>query len=158
MNLALSEHPIFRYLSDDHARLDGYLARATAKADALDLDAFGLFRGGLLRHIGIEEKILFPAARRARGEEVPHFARLRADHGRLTALLVPTPTAAVVDEILRVLRPHNELEEACGCVYEQCIALTIDEAGELLEKIRSAREVPVRPYTDTRRPKVLADP
>ena len=49
-------------------------------------------RTGLLRHIGMEEKILFPAARRlVHGEIVTSvIAQLHLDHAALTALLVPT--------------------------------------------------------------------
>ncbi len=59
--------PIFRFLAEDHARLDALLAQAVERAGEIDRPAFDFFREGLLRHIALEEKILLPAARRARG-------------------------------------------------------------------------------------------
>jgi hypothetical protein len=42
----------------------------------------------------MEEKVLLPAAQKARGgEPLQIAAKLRLDHGALAALLVPTPTA-----------------------------------------------------------------
>ena len=49
--------PIAGYLADDHARLDALLTRGTT-----DPAAYADFRRGLLRHIGMEEKILLPVA------------------------------------------------------------------------------------------------
>ncbi len=43
-----------------------WLRRALALAGEVDREPFDAFRAGLLRHIGIEEKILLPAAREAR--------------------------------------------------------------------------------------------
>jgi hypothetical protein len=145
------------YLQADHDRLDRLLAEATREPGRIDLEPFGAFREGLLRHIGMEEKALFPAYRAARGEEVPAFARLRADHARLTALLVPTPTETIVAEIRAVLGPHNLLEEEAGGVYEACEAAIGDGAGELVVKLRETRPPKLRPYYDLRRPLILAD-
>ena len=61
--------PVFHYLAADHARLDELLRVAGARPDAIDRPSYAAFRAGLLRHIGLEEKILFPAARRARAEK-----------------------------------------------------------------------------------------
>src|SRR5581483_6857560 len=49
----------------DHERLDALLRRAFASAGSVDSEAYDAFRRGLLRHIGMEEKILLPAAQRA---------------------------------------------------------------------------------------------
>src|SRR5215831_15391307 len=88
--------PISRLLMADHERLDALLGRAFATPDAIDHQAYAAFRKGLLRHIGMEEKILLPATQRARGGEPLHAAaRLRLDHGALAALFVPSPTAAI---------------------------------------------------------------
>ena len=141
--------PIARWLAEDHARLDGLLAQATATPGALARPPFDAFRAGLLRHIGIEEKILLRAAREARGgEPLPTFRRLRVDHGALAALLVPTPDAALVAEIRSILEPHNALEEDAGGVYEVCDALLADRAAELVERMRAYPPVRVAPYAD----------
>ena len=139
--------PIARYLGDDHARLDALLERAAA-ASPIDADAFAKFREGLLRHIGMEEKILLPAAQRARGgEPLPDAARLRLDHGALAALLVPTPTPAIVHALRAILTRHNAVEERSGGVYDACERLAGGEA--LLAQLRAAPAVPVSPHVDT---------
>lgn len=56
--------PIVRYLTEDHAGLDTLLRRG-----ASDSAAYDEFRRRLLRHIGMEEKVLLPAAQRIRGGE-----------------------------------------------------------------------------------------
>ncbi|MGZ5971217.1 MAG: hemerythrin domain-containing protein, partial [Polyangiales bacterium] len=53
------------YLLADHVRLAREL-EASVAGEAFDFAAFERFRLGLLRHIGIEEKILLPAARQRR--------------------------------------------------------------------------------------------
>jgi len=59
--------PIARHLAEDHARLDALLTRSLADVGELAREPFDAFRAGLLRHIALEEKILFKAAREARG-------------------------------------------------------------------------------------------
>lgn len=103
--------PLHRFFVADHRRLDGLLRNSIAESGRIDLRQFGEFRSGILKHIGMEEKVLFLAARRARGEPLPIVARLRLDHSAIAALLVPTPTPAIVAQILSVLVPHNRREE-----------------------------------------------
>ena len=86
--------PLRRFLTEDHQRLDRLLQAALTDDHRVDAAAYHQFRAGLLRHIGMEEKILLPAAQRLRGgEPLPLAAKLRLDHGALAALLMPTPTA-----------------------------------------------------------------
>ena len=124
-----------RFLSAEHQRLDDLLGRALAgPGAAIDMTAYAEFRAGLLRHIGMEEKILLPAAQRARGgEPLPVAARLRLDHGALAALLVPTPTPPIVAAIRTILAAHNALEEALGGVYETCEQVVGAEADVQLD-------------------------
>lgn len=139
--------PLHRFFSADHRRLDALLRRSVAE---VDLATFGEFRAGILRHIGMEEKVLFAAARRARGgEPLDLAARLRVDHGAIAALLVPTPTPALVAEILSLLGPHNRREEEPGGVYDACDeALGPAGAEQLAEELRSFPEPPLKPYND----------
>jgi hypothetical protein len=86
---------IYCFLASDHGRLDGLLQRAMTEAGAIDRAAYAEFRARLLKHIGMEEKILLPEAQRVRGgEPLAMAAKLRLDHSALAALLVPTPTPA----------------------------------------------------------------
>lgn len=141
---------IHRYLVDDHCRLDGLLDRAMAGSENFDAPAYAQFRAGLLKHIAMEEKVLFPAARKERGgEPLPIAAKLRLDHGALTALLVPTPTAAVVAAIRGILNAHNPIEEDPGGMYDQCEKLVAAEADEILNQLENYPEVKVVPHVDT---------
>ena len=75
---------IHNYLANDHRRLEEALQRATATPGVIESQAYSEFRGGLLRHIGMEEKILLPAAQAARGgTPLPLAPKLRLDHGAL---------------------------------------------------------------------------
>src|SRR5262245_37810759 len=112
--------PLNRFFTADHRRLDGLLERSMSQPGRTDPGSFGEFRAGLLRHIAMEEKVIFAAARRARGAPLPIAARLRVDHGALTALLVPAPTPDTVERILSILGPHNRREEDRGGVYDSC--------------------------------------
>jgi hypothetical protein len=141
--------PISRFLTGDHARLDAWLRRATAQPEAIDLEAYAEFRRGLLKHIGMEEKILLPAAQRARGgEPLPIAARLRLDHGALAALLVPTPTSRIVAALESILTAHNAIEEGPDGLYATCEQLVGTEAAALLARLQAAPEVPVAAYNN----------
>jgi hypothetical protein len=101
---------IYQYMTDDHARLDTLICRAAARPDIIETSAYAEFRAVLLKHIAMEEKILLPAAQRARGgTPLPMAAKLRLDHGALAALLVPTPTASIIAVLRAVLEAHNPL-------------------------------------------------
>jgi hypothetical protein len=140
---------LYRFLADDHVRLDRLLQRATATPDALDPTAYAEFRAGLLKHIGMEEKILLPAAQAARGgEPLPIAAKLRLDHGAIAALLVPSPTPKIVAALRAILAAHNPIEEDPGGLYDVCERLAGDQVDALLARLRAAPEVPVSPHND----------
>ena len=137
------------FLVEDHRRLDGLLQAAVAHPGTVDDRAYIQFRAGLLRHIGMEEKILLPAVQRRRGgEPLPLAARLRLDHGALAALLMPTPTAAILATIQGILVEHNVLEEGTAGLYETCDALAGLETEPILAALRAAPEVKVMAYND----------
>jgi hypothetical protein len=141
---------IYRYLSDDHVRLDDALQRATRKADVIDIGAYSEFREGLLRHIGMEEKILLPAARAANGgKPLRDASRLHLDHGALAALLVPTPTSSIIAAIKTILDAHNPVEEGPGGVYDECERLLASDADEVAARLHNARPVEVAPHVDS---------
>ena len=141
--------PLTQFLADDHARLGALLARAVATPGSMDRAAYDAFRAGLLRHIALEEKVLFPAAREARaGEPLPEAARLRIDHGAIAALLVPPPTPVLAAELRIILDPHELLEEEPGGVYDLCEGLLAARASELIERMRTYPPVKVAAYFD----------
>ena len=138
------------FLVEDHRRLDGLIHAAMAHPGAVDDRAYGQFRAGLLRHIGMEEKILLPAAQRQRGGEPLSLAtKLRLDHGALASLLMPTPTAAILATIQDILVEHNVLEEGPAGLYETCDALAGPEGETILAVLRAAPEVAVMRYNDS---------
>src|SRR4030095_15443104 len=95
--------------------------RASIGKESVDPIADLEFRGALLRHIGLEEKILLPAARFANGGKPVHGAeQLHLDHGALAALLVPTPTMAILRAIHTILERHNNIEEGSEGAYAEC--------------------------------------
>ena len=139
---------IHRYLAGDHQRLDGLLERAMS-GQTIDAAAYHPFRAGLLKHIAMEEKILLPAAQRLRGgEPLAVAAKLRLDHGALAALLVPTPTPAVIAAIGAILKLHNHIEEDPGGMYEQCEQLAGAEIDQILRQMQDAPDVRVAPNFD----------
>lgn len=146
---------ISRFLTNDHQRLANLLQRSLIHAGEVDLTTYTEFRAGLLKHIGMEEKILLPAAQRAgKGAAPPHAAKLRLDHGALAALLVPTPTPAIIAALRAILAVHNTIEEGQEGVYELCEQALGKEASRVLAQLQAAPEVRVSAYTDD--PKVFA--
>jgi hypothetical protein len=139
------------FLTADHRRLDALLELSGAGREAAELAAYDEFRRGILKHIGIEEKILLPAAARLRGTPLPQAARLRLDHGAIVSLLMPIPTPSIVRALRTVLAAHNPIEEGDGGVYDICEKLAAAEHHELLGKIRGAPEVPTHPNATTAR-------
>ena len=141
---------ITEFLVEDHRRLDGFLHAAMAQPGTIDDRAYGQFRAGLLRHIGMEEKILLPAAQRQRGgEPLSLAAKLRLDHGALASLLMPTPTASILATIQDILVDHNVLEEGPAGLYETCDSLAGPEGETILCSLRAAPEVAVMKYNDS---------
>ena len=138
-----------RFMIEDHARLDACLRRAEAGVDEIDAAAFEEFRGGLLRHIGMEEKILLPAARARRsGKPLDVAARLKLEHSAIALLMVPTPTRPLIVEIRALLSAHNPIEEGPGGLYEQCGDLLAADAASILERLRAAPPVRLAPHFD----------
>jgi hypothetical protein len=135
-------------LERDHAKLDGLL-RAAAAGGEIDPVVYEEFRAGLLRHIGLEEKILLPTVRRLRGGDPLDIARqLKLDHAALAALLVPTPTAAIVSTLTSLLATHNALEEGPRGMYAACEELTGAATSKLLARVRAAPPVPTATHYD----------
>jgi hypothetical protein len=137
------------FMTADHARLDELLRESERSDGTIDPDTYARFREGLLRHIGMEEKVLLPFARTKRaGEPLPVAKALRVDHGRIAKLLVPTPDASVCGELRSVLREHNPLEEGASGLYATCDQLAGDEAEAIVERLRAQPAVPAAKHYD----------
>jgi hypothetical protein len=129
------------YLTADHQALHELL-EASLRGD---FQAFERFRAKLLRHIGIEEKLVFREAKKRGPFEEAHG--LRVEHAALTSLLVGTPDIALVREIAGLIEGHDRREE--GGLYARCEALIGEERSAELEVLaRNQPEVPVLPHDD----------
>jgi len=141
---------VYRYLAEDHRRLERLLDDATRDSSQIDTSAYLDFRGGLLRHISMEEKILLPAARAALGgKPLPLAAALRLDHGALAALLVLTPTPIIIEAIRTILAAHNPKEEAPSGIYSQCESLAGFNSDKILLRLQEAPAVAMADYVDS---------
>jgi hypothetical protein len=141
---------VYEYLAEDHRRLEKALHRAAANPGHIESAAYLEFRGGLLRHIGMEERILLPEAQAARGgEPLPLAPKLRLDHGALAALLVLTPNHSIVGAVRRILEIHNILEEGPVGVYSLCENIPGFDCDRILLRLQNAPPVAMAPYVDS---------
>lgn len=133
------------FLTEDHERLDALL---TACRERVDPRKYTEFRAGLLRHIGIEESVLFPLLRAAKGttELEPQLHR---DHAAIAALLVPPPSSFELDQIAEILAVHNVLEEQPGGLYDVIDQLASTEIDALMVKVHAIPQIPLAPHSDT---------
>jgi hypothetical protein len=108
---------IHEFLANDHVRLDALLAKAVEDPARIDEAAYREFRAGLLRHIAMEEKVLFAELK---SQEIGRdlIKTLHADHAAIASILVPPPTHALIAALQGVLVEHNPLEDAPGGLYE----------------------------------------
>ena len=138
--------PLYEFFTNDHHRIDKLLSKATEQPGEIEMDYYHQFRTGLLRHIKMEEKTLYPAAKKTNlavmQELIPRY---RLEHGALTALMVPPPTLSLIKAIRYVLEKHDLAEEEPGGMYDVCEALTHGQTQEILEQLALTEEVPVHP-------------
>ena len=142
------------YLQADHQRLDVLMGQCldmiAAGNIAAAAETFGGFRHGLLRHINIEESLLFPAFESAAGlgSHQGPTAQMRHEHQEITRLLVlmqDTFAARRFDEGMfgrlrsqldNLLRQHNVREERV--VYPMTDSLLpADRLEQLVRQMRS---------------------
>jgi hypothetical protein len=141
--------PLYQFFTNDHRRIEELLDKAIEDVDSIQMDYYHRFRTGLLKHIKMEEKILFAAALKANGgTPLPLAAKLRLDHGALTSLMVVPPGPQVIKVLRHVLEQHDVLEEQPGGMYDMCEQLTDGETKELLEQLEKVTEVPVQSFNN----------
>jgi len=139
--------PLYDFFTNDHRRIEDLLVKATEKGGDIENEYYHQFRTGLLKHIKMEEKILFPAAQKANGGvPLPLAAKLRLDHGAITALMVVPPTPDVIKVIWHVMEIHDKLEEEPGGMYDVCEKLAKEETHAILKELENTTEVPVHPH------------
>jgi hypothetical protein len=146
--------PMLRFLSEDHNRIDELLTRAMGADNQIDAEVYDGFRRALLRHIGMEEKIVLPAVEHLQGAPLPVAAQLRLEHGAIASLLVLIPTPQIVSVIRVVLEQHNTREEASDGVYSAAERVLRSSAVEVLAQLRAAPEVSLNRCLTT--PRIIA--
>lgn len=141
------DRPIYHFFTSDHERIEGLLEKAIENPNEINLDYYHQFRIGLLTHIKMEEKTLFPAAALGNGgQPLSLAAKLRLDHGALTALMTVPPTMETIKATKQILDIHDRLEEEEGGMYEMCEKLTAEQTDEIMDKLSKVTEVPVHPF------------
>lgn len=137
---------LHQFFTKDHRRIEALLIKATENPNDVQMEHYNAFRTGLLTHIKMEEKILFPAAQMANGGvALPLTAKLRLEHGALTSLMVPPPAPSLIKVLWHVLEQHDFIEEEPGGMYDVCEALTKNQTQALLAQLANITEVPVHP-------------
>ncbi|SHG00766.1 hemerythrin domain-containing protein [Flavisolibacter ginsengisoli] len=141
------DNQIYQFFTNDHRRIELLLEKATEDVNNIDMDYYYSFRTGLLKHIKMEEKILFPAAQKANGGTPLSLAsKLRLDHGAITSLMVVPPDPRVIKVLRHVLEKHDILEEQPGGMYDMCENLTAGDTQNILDQLSKVTEVPVQQY------------
>jgi hypothetical protein len=142
--------PVYEYLAGDHDRLGVLLERALDRPERIDSADYTSFRAGLLRHIGLEERLLFPPARQIGDAETrATIRRLHQDHALFAAMLVPTPTVELLVQLRDRLAEHNVREERSGGIYEVAESIAGPSVEELASALRAGPEARVAPHYDT---------
>lgn len=140
---------IHAFLAADHVRLRALLAAATADPSRIALEPYTAFRGGLLRHIAMEEKVLFRLTREQRdGDPLPVTRQLHADHAAIASLLVPPPTHALLATLRDLLDEHDVLEEGPDGLYAECERLLGPELAPVLALMHEIPPVRVAQHVD----------
>lgn len=141
------KHSIFQFFEQDHRRIEALLEKAIEQLPKIDETYYHQFRVGILTHIKMEEKILFPAAAKANGGvPLSYAAQLRLEHGAITSLMVVPPDIHVIKVLKKLLELHDLVEEQEGGMYELCVQLTQSETQEILDQLHATTEVPVHPF------------
>lgn len=138
--------PLHQFFENDHREIDRLLNKAMENPNEIEIEYYYQFRIRLLRHIKMEEKILFPAAKKINPEVIKEvIPQYRLEHGAITALMVPPPTLSLINVIRYILEKHNLAEEEPGGLYDICEALTLGQSQELLNTLMATKEVSVHP-------------
>lgn len=138
--------PLHQFFENDHLQIDIFLNKALEQSNEIEMNYYHQFRARLLRHIKMEEKVLFPAAKKINPEVIKEvLPQYRLEHGAITALMVPPPTLSLIKVIRYILEKHNKSEEEPGGLYDICEELTHGQTQGLLNELTATKEVPVQP-------------
>ena len=138
------------FLAHQHSRIDALLAESL-RDEVLNPLAYDEFRRLLLRHIAIEEKVLFREVRQRVGTLNALELQLRRDHAALGGLMVLPPSPSVIVRVRGLLAEHNPLEESAGGFYGSIASLVGEEADALLADAQAVPPAKVAAYFESPR-------
>jgi hemerythrin-like domain-containing protein len=141
--------PISDYMNKDHKHCDAAFARAGDRATARDLTGLardgGTFLREIERHIGIEEKLLFPAFEEKTGMTSGPTETMRSEHEQMRGMFAQMRAAieakdaeqylGIAETLLILLRQHNMKEE--NMMYPMLDQSLGDDAHSLLTQLES---------------------
>ena len=123
-------------LEADHRSIQRLLEAAGGDREGVDREAWDAFRARLLRHMAIEDELLFRAASAAGGG--PAFdPRLALEHRAMAALVLPVPDRALVAELRGLMLDHEAREDRDGGAYARCEALLGERIDGLVDVVRT---------------------
>ncbi len=121
-----TSHGLVEFFTLKHRQCDGRWADVVTAAETGDADAvkatWRTFQGELLRHLRMEEEVLFPAFEQTTGmtDGGPTFV-MRSEHDQMRGLLEQMDAAAdagnhdelddLGDTLLMLIQQHNQKEE-----------------------------------------------
>ena len=137
----------FDYLSADHRRCDELFADAEAAGRRRDWAAaaekFGAFRAAMLRHLDMEESVLFPAFEAHMGHAGGPTRVMCNEHAQMRDLLGGMADsvaagdgegyAGLAETLLWLMQQHNIKEEQI--LYPMSDQMLADARGHLLDRM-----------------------
>ena len=137
------------YMNNDHKHCDAAFARAEDMAAAGDWSGLerdgGTFLREMERHIGLEEKLLFPAFEEKTGMASGPTDTMRMEHQQMRGLFAQMRAAieakdaeqylGIAETLLILLQQHNMKEESM--MYPMLDQSLGDDAHSLLTQLES---------------------
>jgi hemerythrin-like domain-containing protein len=146
--MANTSHSLKEFFTLDHRRCDGRWAEVEAAAQAGDVKTQQQkwldFQSEMLRHLRMEEEVLFPAFEQATGmtDRGPTFV-MRSEHAQMRGLIEQMGVAAdagdydelvdVGDTLLMLIQQHNQKEEQM--LYPMAERALSDEWAKILDRL-----------------------
>ena len=138
------------FFTDDHRRIDDKWAEVETAAQAGDVDAetesWRAFQDQLLRHLRMEEEVMFPAFEQATGmtDGGPTFV-MRSEHDQMRGLIEQMGAAVdgndydelvdLGDTLLMLIQQHNQKEE--HMLYPMAEQVLTAEWAKIRETLRA---------------------
>jgi hypothetical protein len=139
---------IYQRMQADHARIRELL-EGVCSPDGIDFGAYQRFRGGLLRHIAIEDNILAPAVKKLReGVDLPALRQSKLENAALASMLVPTPTNEIVARLQKLLVKSDKFAKGPEGLYAELERIEGADLEALCRRMDSAPAASLAAYRD----------